>query len=82
MTEKKMEVATGLSVIAVTKYLMKCYSVSYEEAYRMLIATEFFNLLNNPETGLNLEPANYLCEACRLELEDGKDAMYNYINFE
>ncbi len=82
MTEGKIQAAIGISVVAVTKYLMEHFAISYEEAYKKLMDTEFFELLNDVETGLYLEPSAYLCEACLLEIEQGSDAMHDYICLE
>ena len=82
MTESKAKTGLALSVVAVTKYLMERYSISHEEAYRKLTSTDFFEKLNDIETGLYLETTDYLCQACTLELETGKDAMYEFINKE
>ncbi|MCD8157229.1 MAG: hypothetical protein LUD53_07390 [Clostridiales bacterium] len=82
MTEGKAQVALGLSVVTITKYLMEHFSVSHEEAYKKLADTDFYERLNDVETGLYLEPDQYLCRACILELEQGKAAMYEFINEE
>ncbi len=82
MTEEKIETMIGLSVVVVARYLMDYLSLSHEEAYEKLIETDFFDRLSDPETGLYLEPDNYLCKACVLELEQGKEAMYDFINQE
>jgi len=82
MTEEKAQVAVGLSVVAITKYLMEYFSISHEDAYKKLVNTDFFERLNDFETGLYLEPDQYLCKACILELEQGKTEMYEFINAE
>jgi len=82
VTESKAQTALALSVVSVTKYLMEKYSVSHEEAYRKLTSTDFFEKLNDLETGLYLETTDYLCQACTIELERGTDAMYEFINKE
>ncbi len=82
MTEGKAQVALGLSVVAITKYLMSYYSISHEEAYKKLADTDLFERLNDFETGLYLESDQYLCKACILELEQDKEAMYEFINAE
>lgn len=82
VSEGKIETAQGISVVAITKFLMKYFSINQEEAYRRLAGTDFYELLNDCETGLYLEPDSYLCESCLLELEQGKEAMYEYINRE
>lgn len=82
MTEGKARVTLGLSVVTITKYLMEYFNISHEDAYRKLINTDFFECLNDLGTGLYLEPDQYLCKACVLELEQGKKAMYDFINRE
>ncbi|MCD8361939.1 MAG: hypothetical protein LUC98_03070 [Lachnospiraceae bacterium] len=82
MTEGKARVTLGLSVVTFTKYLMGRFNLSHEDAYKKLINTDFFERLNDLETGLYLEPDQYLCKACVLELEQGKAAMYDFINEE
>ncbi len=82
MTESKAKTVLALSVVSVTKYLMERYGISHEEAYKKLTSTDFFEKLNDLETGLYLETTEYLCHACTLELEQGSDAMYEFINEE
>ena len=80
MKDERKQTTLGLSVVAVTKYLMKRYSIDHESAYKKLASTKFFELLNDLDTGLYLEPEKYLNDACALELEQGQDAMYQFIN--
>lgn len=80
MTEGKIETATGLCVVALTKHIMKKQELDYEAAYKKLLTTELYRLLTDPETRLFLEANAYLLEACDKELEDGEDALYEYIN--
>lgn len=82
MADGKTQTALGFSVIAITKHLMKYFAINHEDAYRKLVNTDFYILLTDPETGLYLETDQYLCKGCLLELEEGKDAMYRYINQE
>lgn len=82
MNESKIETATGMCAIALTKYLMARLNISYEAAYKKLLITELFKLLQDPETRLFLESNQYLIEACRIELEKGIDSLYEYINSE
>ena len=80
MTDGKKQTALGLSVVALTKYLMHRYSIDHEEAYKRLASTKLFELLNDLDTGLYLEQNKYLCDACLKELEQGQEAMYEFIN--
>ena len=80
MTKGRKQTVLGLSIVSITKCLMERYSIDHESAYRKVAATHFFELLNDPDTGLYLEPDKYLRDACLLELEQGQNAMYQFIN--
>lgn len=82
MDESKIETTVGLCVVALTKHIMNKQNVDYEIAYKKLLTTELYNLLQDPETRLFLETNEYLTEACNKELECGKEVMYEYINRE
>ena len=69
-----------MCVVALTRYIMKKESVDYENAYKKLLATELYKLLNDSDTRLFLERNDYLCVAYDKEIELGKDAMYDFIN--
>ncbi len=80
MNESKIETTKGLCVIAVTKYLMQYFEESQEEAYRRLLAMELYELLSDSDTRLFMETNEYLCQCCKIECEQGKDALYEFIN--
>lgn len=80
MTESKIITAKGMCVIALTKYIMKKEQLDNEHAYRKLLESELYKLLNDAETGLFLEENEYLFEAYDKEYSEGKDELYNYIN--
>lgn len=80
MSEGKIETAIGLCVVALTKHIIEKQNLGYEAAYKKLLTTELYKLLQDSETRLFLETNEYLVEACDKELEDGKDALYEYIN--
>lgn len=82
MTESKIETVTGMCVIALTKHLMSQLNINYETAYKKLLTTELYKLLQDSETRLFLESNQYLVEACNIELKEGKDSLYEYINSE
>ncbi|MCM1189739.1 MAG: hypothetical protein NC541_10655 [bacterium] len=67
--------------MALTKHLMKRQNIDYEAAYKMLLRMEIYKLLSDAETRLYFETNEYLCGACDNELEGGKDALYEYINY-
>ena len=80
MSESKIETTTGMCVVALTKHIMDVQEINYEAAYKLLLTTELYKLLLDAETRLFLEPNNYLCRAYDVELQNGKDALYCYIN--
>lgn len=80
MTTRKIETTMSLCVIALTKYIMDLKKINYEDAYRFLLGLELYNLLNDEDSRMFLETNEYLCEACRIEIEEGIDAFYEYIN--
>ena len=80
MSESKIETTTGMCVVALTRHIMNRKSIDYEAAYKLLLTTELYELLLDAETRLFLEPNDYLCQAYDIELQDGKDALYCYIN--
>ncbi|MCI6714187.1 MAG: hypothetical protein SOV65_05640 [Phocaeicola vulgatus] len=82
MSESKIETTIGLSVVALTRFLMSKYQLNQEAAYRKLMGTELFKLLNDEETRLYLETNEYLCQACEAEMDRGIEALYTFINEE
>lgn len=80
MSESKIETTIGLCVVALTKHIMTKQNLDYEAAYKKLLTTELYKLLQDSETRLFIEVNEYLTEACDKELEDGSDALYEYIN--
>ncbi|MDE6747783.1 MAG: hypothetical protein K2K21_01775 [Lachnospiraceae bacterium] len=80
MSEGRIETTTGLCVVALTKHIMEKQKINHEAAYKKLLTTELYKLLQDVETRLFLETNEYLCEALNKELEDGEDALYEYIN--
>ena len=80
MTTSKIETTMSLCVIALTKYIMDLKKINHEESYRFLLGLEIYTLLNDEDSRMFLETNEYLCEACRIEIEEGIDAFYEYIN--
>ncbi len=80
MSDSQFETTVGICVIALTRYLMKKYSIDQEKAYKKLLGMELYKLLNDRETRLYLETNDYLCEACNTELEFSVNQLYEFIN--
>lgn len=82
MSEERVEIVTGICVVAVTKHIMAKQNLDYEAAYKKLLSTELYKLLQDAETRLFLETNEYLCGAYDKEVELGEAALYHYINEE
>lgn len=80
MQKGKVGTTIGMCVVALTRHIMSKNNLNYEMAYKKLLSTELYKLLNDKDTRLFLETNEYLCEAYDKEDESGKDAMYEYIN--
>lgn len=80
MHESKINVTMGMCVVALTRHIMNKENLDYEAAYKRLLTTELYKLLNDSDTRLFLERNEYLYIAYDKEVEHGKDAMYEYIN--
>lgn len=79
MTEGKARVATGGKVVELVRYIMARDGTSSDVAYRKLCGMKLFELLTDPETRLFLEDDDYLKRACATELDEGLDAMFDFI---
>ena len=75
MMESKIETTIGLCVVALSKFLMKKYSVSEEEAYQRLMEMELYELLLDADTRLYLEPNEFLIRCCEMECDKGKEGL-------
>lgn len=80
MNESRIETITGMCVVALTKHLMDKNNLKYELAYKRLLNSELYKLLQDSETRLYLETNEYLCNAYDEELDEGITALYDYIN--
>ncbi len=80
MTEGKIETTKGFCVVSLTRHLMDSFQLSMDAAYKKLLKTELYSLLMDTDTGLYLETNEYLCKACDIEQNQGKESLYLYIN--
>lgn len=80
MSESKIETTKGLCVVAITRFLMNESGWGQEQAYAHLLEMELYKLLMDDETRMFLETNEYLCKCCKIEVEQGVDALYRFIN--
>lgn len=67
MNESKIETATGMCVVALTKHIMKKQNIDFEAAYKKLLKMELYELLRDFDIRLFLETDEYLRLACDKE---------------
>ena len=79
MIENKIKTATGLCIVNLTQSIMKNYAINESQAYEKLISTDFFTMLNDPESNLFLESDSFLTTALNYELNGKKEKMIEYI---
>ncbi len=79
MDELKIEHLKGLSVINVTKHLMKKYELSHEDAYKKFLTSDTYKILMDSESKLYLESDEYLVKAIDIEFAEGKEKLYLYL---
>lgn len=80
MSDGKIETTIGMCVVALTRHIMEKNTLDYEAAYKELLTTELYKLLQDKETRLFLETNDYLVKAYDRESESGVDALYEFIN--
>ena len=79
MPESKIQTATGMCVVDLTKYLVSKYNLSLDEAFLKLQGTLFFSILNNPESGLFTEQNDFLFAALDKELEEFPEFLSEFL---
>lgn len=68
-----------MCVVSLTRHIMEKLALDCEEAYKRLLVSDLYELLQDSETRLFLETNEYLNRAYDKEFEGGKDALYQYI---
>ena len=64
----------------VVLYKMNIKQINHDMAYRQLLEMELYKSLNDFEIRLFLETNEYLCRTCDIQLQQEKEALYDYIN--
>jgi PhoPQ-activated pathogenicity-related protein len=68
----KQEMLIEYNIQDIVEYISKDNGVDYDEAMRLFYASEVFEKLNDPETGLYLESPAYIYDLFRSEKSAGK----------
>lgn len=79
MPENKIETMKGMCAVDITKYLMKKYNITPDEAYSKFMQMELYKLLMDSETRLYLEQNEFLFECCDTEIDAGVDELYQFL---
>jgi hypothetical protein len=82
MNESRIETAKGMCVVDVTKFLMQRNGCTHDAAFAHLMEMELYQLLMDTDSGMYLEPNDYLFECCEVEESYGTDGLYNFIRVE
>ena len=80
LSDNKIEIAIQSKVIYLTKKIMQNENCNEEIAYKNLINTKIYEMLLNKESGLYLEPAEFITEAYELERDSSIEDMIEFIN--
>ena len=78
--DNKIEIAIQSKVIYLTKKIMQSENCNEEIAYKNLMNTKIYEILLNKESGLYLEPAEFVVEAYELERGSSIEDMIKFIN--
>ena len=79
MSERKIETAKGMCAVFLTKFLMKRNNWAQDTSYAYFMGMELYQLLMDTDTGMYLEPDEYLFECCEIEASCGVDVLYDFI---
>ena len=71
-----------MCVVAIVKYIMRMDNSAMDEAYAKFMEMDLYKLLMDSDTRLFMETNEYLCECCKKEREEGREAFYHFINAE
>lgn len=79
MTESKIETMKGICVVDITKYIMNKLGYAMDKAYSEFMNMELYKLLMDTDSGMYLEPNEFLYECFDIEKSSGTDSLYEYI---
>lgn len=79
MTEERIRNTIGECAIGLTCHVMDRDASSHDVAYRQVLGSELFKLINDPDTRLYLETNRELIRLYDIEKNLGIDALYQAI---
>ena len=80
LSEEKFEIVKQINTKIMTKYIMLRDGLDEETARKKLMDMEIYKLMIDQESGMWAEFEDYLCDCCEVELTNGVDALYKFIN--
>lgn len=80
MSEKRVKDAQKQCAAEIARFLMAEYGWSREQAEEQLEKMKVYQLLMDEETWMYLESWDFLCACCKIEAEQGEEALYSFIN--
>lgn len=79
ITEGKKKIAAASKVIYIVKHIMNRCKCNEEKACQLFFATETYSLLVSYQYSLFLSPPDYVVDALGVELNSGREALYDYL---
>lgn len=76
----KKEAAIKTKIITLTKIIMQLEKCNEQNAYKRLATTHLYELILNKNTGLYLEPIEFIVKAYEIERTKSIDEMVQFIS--
>ncbi|WP_367567171.1 hypothetical protein [Lacrimispora sp.] len=80
MNKDKIQSAINLKVICLVKWIMEQMEVTEDVAYEKLLPMELYRILTDMETGLYLEPIEYIYDCYKIETDQGPEHLLQYVS--
>ncbi len=80
MNEDKIQSAINLKVICLVKWIMEQKKITEDAAYEQLLPMELYRMLTDEETGIYLEPIEYIYDCYKIETEQGPEQLIQYVS--
>lgn len=80
MNEEKIQAAVSLKVINLVKWIMEQENIAEDVAYEKILRLELYRMLTDEETGLYLEPIEYIYDCYEVEVDQGQKELRQYVS--
>lgn len=80
MNKDKIQAAVSLKIVNLVKWIMEQENITEDVAYEKILSMDLYRMLMDEETGLYLEPIEYIYECYKVEAGQGMEGLRHYIN--